>query len=752
MKILVIESLDADYLKIRDMLNTYTGFIAEIERVNNMASIMDIADNSDVILLDISLINNSLSDPLSFLKERFQTTPILLLSNLNNEYLAVGLVNNGAQDYLIKSELSSALLVRSIKYSIENYNRESRLKESEKKYDQIVGNAPVGIYHTKTDGTILFCNQFFANTLGYADSKELTGKNILAFYRSHAVREKLIELLQSKTTVNSYEIEIISNDGSILNLLTSCKLENDVINGVAINISRQIKALKDLKDSEAMKKAILDAMPDNLVVISPDFTFVDCFVSDRYNLLVQPKDFIGKKIRDVLPENLADLLEGLVIKSRESQKTETSEYYLSINEENRYYEARVIAFNVDMAVLIIRDLTKRKNLEMQLMETQKMDAVGKLAGGIAHEFNNIMTAIINYTEIIDMYKASFNQDADKISDYVENIRNSAKSAAELSSQLLAFGRKQIIRPEILDVNQVINKFKEMLKRYLPENINFMLSLNENISKILFDVQQLQQVIMNLVFNAKDFMPDGGILVLSTDEAFILNTSEIDSKESSIGKFVKLTVRDSGIGIKDEEKDRIFEPFFTTKGFGKGPGLGLSVVYGILKQNNSWIQVKSKPNAGTTFEVYIPAVDQEEEILIDEPNDKEFQAKGEKVLIIEDEENVLYSTSLFMEKLNFRVFTASTGKEAMEIFQNEKMDFDLIFSDIVLPDFYGVDLVENMRRLNPKLKVLFFSGYDSLDFDRLASKKHNIAFIRKPFTIDQVINTLSELFYGKEMSE
>jgi two-component system cell cycle sensor histidine kinase/response regulator CckA len=750
MKALIICSQEDDYFKIRDHLNSYPGFIAEIDHCKDLLKLDIDQSDPDIILFDISMINYSLNDPISFLNERFQNTPILLLTDLNTEHLAIEHINKGAHDYLIKSELSDVLLVRSIKYAIENYRITNKLKKSEKNYSHLVRHAPVGIYHTKIDGTIIFSNQYFAKMLGYTDCKELIGMNIIRFYNENTSRERLLKILYDNGAVDSYQIEITTNEAKILNILTSCKLENDIITGVAINISKQIKALKDLKDSEEIKKAILDAMPDNLVVINSDHVFVDYFVSDSENLLVQPKNFIGRKIRDVLPENLAELLESLVIKSKESKRTETSEYFLDFNDEKKYYEARVIAFNNDMAILIIRDLTKRKHLELQLIESQKMDAVGKLAGGIAHEFNNIMTAIINYTEIIDMYKQSNDQDASKISDYIENIRNSAKSAANLSSQLLAFGRKQITKPEILDINQVITKIKDMLHRSLPENINFMLSLNDDISNILFDSQQLQQVIMNLVLNAKDFMPDGGTLVISTDDAFILKSSKTDSQDSSIGKFVKLTIKDSGIGIKDEYKDRIFEPFFTTKTVGKGTGLGLSVVYGILKQNNSWVQVKSEPNAGTTFEVYIPAIKREEEKIIGEPEAKGFEANGERVLIIEDEENVLYSTSIFMEKLNFKVFTAGTGKEAMEIFEREKMDFDLIFSDIVLPDFYGVDLVENMRRLNPKLKVLFFSGYDSIDFERLANKKHDISFIRKPFTIDQVINTLSVLLYDKEI--
>jgi two-component system cell cycle sensor histidine kinase/response regulator CckA len=749
MKAIVICNQEVDYLSIRDQLTSYPGFIVEIDHCKDLLKFAIDSSGTDIILIDISSINSTLNDPILFLNERIPNTPILLLSDLSTEHLAIEYINQGAQDHLIKSELSSALLVRSIKYVIDTYRITNKLKESENNYSQLAGNAPVGIYHTKTDGTILFCNQYFAKMIGYKDCKELIGKNIIDFYSEKSAREELLEILYDKGAVDSYQIEIITNDSKIINILTSCKLDNDIIAGVAINISKQIKALKDLKDSEEMKKAILDAMPDNLVVINSDHVFVDYFVSDSENLLVQPKDFIGKKIRDVLPENLADLLERLVIRSKESKRTETSEYFLSFNEEKRYYEARVIAFNNDMAILIIRDLTNRKNLELQLIESQKMDAVGKLAGGIAHEFNNIMTAIINYTEIIDMYKSSNDQDANKTSDYIKSIRNSAKSAADLSSQLLAFGRKQITKPELLDINHVITKIKDMLHRSLPENINFMLSLNEDIGFILFDVNQLQQVIMNLVLNAKDFMPDGGTLVVSTDDAFIQKTSKTDSKDSSIGKFVKLTVKDSGIGIKDEYKERIFEPFFSTKAVGKGTGLGLSVVYGILKQNNSWVQVKSEPNAGTTFEVYIPAIGKEKEDIVTEPDGKGFKANGERVLIIEDEENVLYSTSIFMEKLNFKVFTAGTGKEAMEIFEREKMDFDLIFSDIVLPDFYGVDLVENMRLLNPKLKVLFFSGYDSIDFERLANKKHNISFISKPFTIDQVINTLSVLLYDKE---
>ena len=186
--------------------------------------------------------------------------------------------------------------------------------------------------------------------------------------------------------------------------------------------------------------------------------------------------------------------------------------------------------------------------------------------------------------------------------------------------------------------------------------------------------------------------------------------------------------------------------------GEGIGLGLSVVYGILRQNKSWIEVKSKPLEGTTFEIYIPTIVKKQQEIMEEVYDVKFRAKGEKVLVIEDEESVLYSTSLFMEKLGFTVFTAGSGKEALEIFNRENSEFDLIFADIVLPDFYSIDLIESMKRVNPNIKVLFFSGYDSVDIDRLRKKKKNVAFLRKPFAINSVINTLEELLYRQDEEE
>jgi len=392
------------------------------------------------------------------------------------------------------------------------------------------------------------------------------------------------------------------------------------------------------------------------------------------------------------------------------------------------------------AVLCIsRDITLRKQLEEQLRQAQKMEAIGKLAGGIAHDFNNLLTAIMGYSELVLVNMEPENPHRENL----EEIRLAGKRASSLTQQLLAFSRKQVLKPKILNLNQVVKGMERMLQRIIGEDIHLNSQLEPHLDRIKADTGQLEQIILNLTVNAVDAMPGGGTLMIKTQNKIIPNDTDILSPGSRPGKFVCLSFFDSGEGIDKKVIPQIFEPFFTTKA--NGTGLGLSVVYGIVKQHNGWITVHSEPGGGTTFNIYFPALtSDEEESLEQELSLMEFGGSGEKILFIEDEPGVRELSTKALRDYGYEVIEAKNAGEAREIFEKQKDDFQLVICDIILPDKSGIELMENILSLHPNVKILFISGYADHRSHWTDVIKKGMPFLQKPYSLVDLLKMIKEV--------
>lgn len=388
------------------------------------------------------------------------------------------------------------------------------------------------------------------------------------------------------------------------------------------------------------------------------------------------------------------------------------------------------------------DISEKKALEAQLMHAQKMEAVGRLAGGIAHDFNNLLMAISGHTELILM-KMKKN---DPLLRRIEEIKKAGERAASLTRQLLAFSRKQVLKPEILELNKLVSGIENMLKRLIGEDITFMLSFNQELNKIKGDAGQIDQIILNLVINARDAMPGGGALIIETENVSIDEQFCKLVPDAQPGKFVCLSISDSGIGMDQELTQRIFDPFFTTKE--SGTGLGLSVVYGIVKQHGGWIKVYSAPGIGSNFQVFFPAVTSEVQDNIEEDiPPAQLRGRGEHILLVEDEESVRHVTIEALIVNGYEVTDVSSAAEALDIFEKNKKNFDLAFCDIVLPDQTGLQLADILKKLNPKLKIVLTSGYPGQKSQWSDISKKGFAFIQKPFTLKLLLHTVKNALKG-----
>lgn len=372
-------------------------------------------------------------------------------------------------------------------------------------------------------------------------------------------------------------------------------------------------------------------------------------------------------------------------------------------------------------------LDEQKKLQEQLIQSQKMEAIGQLAGGIAHDFNNLLTVINGYSELLLLStpkkEASFKS--------LKQINDAGKRAKSLTQQLLAFSRKQILQPVVIDLNQFLKELKIMLQRLIGENIELVFKFDSGIYKIEADPGQLGQVIMNLIVNARDAMPKGGRIIIETQNK-VSNIHENQSKENfDPSSEVLLKIIDTGIGMDDELSSKIFDPFFTTKG--KGTGLGLSTVYGIIKQSNASIHVDSKKGEGTSFSMYFNAVKTNEQGKIEKSIDHQNLFGKETILVVEDEEAVREYIGVILNKYGYDVLLMSDGNKALDIFKKNMEEIDLLITDVIMPIMSGKEMIDKMQKYKPELKYIYISGYTDDIIGEHGILDKETCILQKPFT-------------------
>ncbi len=389
------------------------------------------------------------------------------------------------------------------------------------------------------------------------------------------------------------------------------------------------------------------------------------------------------------------------------------------------------------------DHTEKKLLEKQLNQALKMEAIGQLAGGIAHDFNNLLQIILGYTEISLLNECT---DPDSVQDLHESlgqINEAARKAAGMTRQLLTFSRKQVIQPTYIDLNSMVRELFKILKRLISADIDVKMYLGDDPRTIYADPAQIDQVIINLCINARDAMPDGGRLIIETKNFSVTEDYKRIYPWAKVGNYVVLSISDNGIGMDKETRDQIFEPFFTTKEVGKGTGLGLATVYGIVKQHNGMIYVYSEPRQGTTFKIYFPMAEKGEIIDVLESN-KDVPGGNETILLVEDDQMLIDLSSLILEKAGYRVLKAADGEEAVQVFKNHQAEIDLAVLDVILPKFSGRIVRDKIREFDPDAKFLFVSGYSYNALSNRFLQEEELQLLSKPFSRNALLRKVREL--------
>ena len=385
-------------------------------------------------------------------------------------------------------------------------------------------------------------------------------------------------------------------------------------------------------------------------------------------------------------------------------------------------------------------MSRERSLEAQLAQARKLEAIGRLAGGVAHDFNNLLTAISGYAEIL---KAELGADDPRSADVVE-IQRAAARATQLTSQLLAFGRRAILRPTPLDPQAVVTGVAPMLRRLIGEDIQLVVQARPGLGPILADPSQLDQVLVNLALNARDAMPTGGRLDIDVLETDLDEEFAAAHVGAHAGRHVVIRVKDNGSGMKPEVLERAFDPFFTTKGPGKGTGLGLSTVLGIMEQSNGYLEVDSEPGRGTTFHLYLPITSAPGTDAAARPQPRpEIRASG-TLLVVEDEGPVRAFLCRILEKAGYTVLAAASGEQALHVEAAHPGRIDLLFTDVVLPGMSGRELAEKVKVRRPGIPVLYASGYNQEIVAARGVLEPGISYLAKPYTSDEVLRRLGEL--------
>lgn len=505
---------------------------------------------------------------------------------------------------------------------------------------------------------------------------------------------------------------------------------------------------------------IISTMTDCLILLDPQGRVQRANEACRQMLGYSEHQLKGKPLNILLfPEQAENTYLGEMMSGKK-----LSNFYLTLRAE----DGKQVPVSLSTAVLfdeeggragtvwIARDITERKQAEeekakiqAQLLQSQKMEAIGLLAGGVAHDFNNLLTTIQGYISLALMNIP----DTDPIARDLNQARQAAGRAANLTRQLLLFSRKQPMEPAPVDLNYLIDNLVKMLHRLLGEDITITTELEPDLWLIWADEGTIEQVIMNLAVNARDAMPKGGKLTISTGNVTLDEEAARCLSEARPGKFVFLRIADTGYGMDKKTMERIFEPFFTTKEIGKGTGLGLSVVYGIVKQHDGWINVSSSPGKGSVFTVYLPAMSllaeckRREEISL-----QSLKGRNERILMVEDEYAVRIPTVRMLIENNYRVSGASSGQEALETFSLEGGGFDLALIDVVLPDQTGLELAEQLLIRQPELKILMTSGYTDHKSQWPAIQKRGFGFIQKPYALDDLLFKVRQILETGKVKE
>jgi two-component system cell cycle sensor histidine kinase/response regulator CckA len=732
----------------------------EARRVDTRESFLAplVAFRPVVILYDLTLPRFDGMSALSLARERVPTVPFLIVTGSVNEETAVGCMKAGATDYLLKSNL--ARIGPAIEGALETVRArtakakaEDALRRSEANLRAIFNNSLQAFVLIDLDGTIKALNSTAADWSSRLLGRTLTEGSPIAEFVPDAEPAFHAALAGETRNMERCFRDTDGSDRWFESTHAPVVDEEGTIIGVCLNardISTRKQAERALRESEARYRDLFDNASDLVCATDADGGFI--YVNRAWH------DSIGRPDAEPGRHRFPDLVHP---DSRE-RYAEVVERVLAGETQTHVELVLVTAAGTSITVEgnlsctledgravmvrgIYRDITERKRVQDQLRQAERMQAAGRLAGGMAHEVNNMMTGVLGFSEFLIR---SLAEDDPRRAEVQEIIHAGAR-ASDVTRQLLAFTRQQLLHPEPLDLNGVVRGMEKMLRRSLGEDHVLELRLTEEVGQIRADRGQLEQVLVNLILNARDAMHDRGRVTIGTARARLDEVYAQAHTGVSIpsGDYVCLAVTDTGVGMGPEIRARIFEPFFTTKPVGQGTGLGLSTVYGIVKQSDGFIWCYSESGQGTTFKIYLPLAGTRTTPVPTERRPVELRGGNETILVVEDEEVVRNLACRGLREQGYTVLEARHGREALEQVERDHPQIDLVISDVVMPELGGRELGRRLAVLRPELPVLYMSGYTGDDVIQRGLLEPGVPFQQKPFTPEGLARKVREMLDG-----
>ena len=761
LRVLLVEHDEGDIELLLATLSS-GGFDVEADVVATATEFRKWLERShyDVVLSDYRLPQWTGMDALRLLRESRRDTPFILVTGGLGEERAVECLMEGASDYIMKNSL--ARLPVAVMRALEDGRlREERgrameaLRTSQEQLRLLLDSTAEGIYGIDLDGLCTFCNTAAARTLRFASPEDILGRNVHdlihhtrrdgspypetecpifnAFRTGEGVRlENEVLWRQDGTPFDAdYFSHPIRKDGAIVGAVVTF-----------LDVTEKRRMERELLQKEARFRQLTEAsfegvaVSENGIVLEANAGFAEIFGYSVDEIIGRSTmDFVAPDSEQMVGQRVRGNLEGryeLIGKRKDG-----SRLILEVTGRTVTGGERI------QRISAIRDITEKRHLEEQVRQSQKMEAVGRLAGGVAHDFNNLLTVILSYTDMLLADIGARDPRADDLSE----IRKAALGASSLTRQLLAFSRQQVIEPRLVNLTDIVSASAKMLRRLIGEDVTLLTGYARAELPVMIDPGQLEQVILNLAVNARDAMPTGGTLTLETATVILDDVYARDHWPIKPGRYAMLAVSDTGSGMDEATRARIFEPFFTTKEVGTGTGLGLATVYGIVKQSNGFIWVYSELDQGTTFKIYLPLVEEGTERPIDDPP---VAARGgrETILLVEDAAAVREATRQNLQRFGYTVIEAPNGAAALDAARGAGQ-IDLLLTDVVMPGMSGRELAERLVETRPEIPALFMSGYTDDAIVRHGLLRPRIAYLQKPFSPDALARKVREVLDGRQ---
>lgn len=752
-KILLIEDNLGDARLLQETLREVAAAQFELVHVEQLKlGIQRLSQEAfDVILLDLSLPDSQGIDTLCRTQSLAVEAPIVVLTGLNDDLLAIKALQTGAQDYLVKGQVTGDLLVRSMRYAIERRQAENTIRQNEERFRLALDNIPDMFVIYDAERRFQFVNEAGLRW----------GGKPLEAYLGHRdediwpadITDTYLELLQQAIATGvpqsgEYTVTLPGIGTVTLAVRYVPMLDEQGEIYQILGITHDVTKRKAADDKIRQQAALLDVATDAILVRALDSTvlFWNKGAERLYGWKAEEacgQDATHLIYRDTMPELSTIQLELSRHGEWQGELHQITKAGIEIVVESRWTLVQDEQQQTNSILVVNTDITEKKQLETQFLRAQRLESIGTLAGGIAHDLNNILTPILAAAQLL---RLKFPDVGERSQRLLETIETNTKRGASLVKQVLSFARGLEGKRTVLQVRHLLAEIQQIIEETFPRTIELSTDLDPQLWVMLGDATQLHQVLMNLCVNARDAMPNGGVLKVVAENLIIDQAYARVNLDARPGAYISITVSDTGTGISPEVLDRMFEPFFTTKEPGKGTGLGLSTVMGIIKGHDGFINVYSELGQGSEFKIYFPAAEVEEAGALPELRAELPMGNGEIILVVDDEAMIRKVTKISLETYAYQVITASDGLEALELCAKHPDKIQVALIDMMMPSMDGVTTIQTLHRSNPHIKIVAVSGLAANQQAAMLASTEVKAFLSKPYTAEKLLKTLYEVLH------